>query len=162
MTHTGEKLHMCTQCNFSSITASALKKHNMKHTGEKLHNCKACTYSTAYTSCLKNHMRIHLGEEPFTCSVCIKSFLQDNHLKNAHDSAPRAFDLLCMQQILCSKIIFENAHGSTHWGEALYLLCMQQVFPSKVQFKQTCPRTPTYGLNHFYVSKYFDKKSEMF
>ena len=80
-THSGEKPHRCTMCEFSSITISKLKVHMMRmHTGEKPFKCDQCNYNCASSGHLQRHMKTHTGEKPFRCNTCSKAFGQKGHL----------------------------------------------------------------------------------
>ena len=80
-THSGEKPHRCTTCEFSSIATGNLKKHMMRnHTGEKPFKCNQCNYACTHSSDLHRHMRTHSGEN--RCSKAYKHKIDlTKHLK---------------------------------------------------------------------------------
>ncbi len=64
--HTGEKAHMCFECEKTCITAEQLKRHQMIPTGEKPYKCSHCNKRFNQSGNLKSHERIHTGEKVFT------------------------------------------------------------------------------------------------
>ena len=66
ITHTGEKLNKCLECNKSFGESVALRKHMVTHTGEKLHKCAECnkSFSDAYN--LQRHILNHSGERLYS------------------------------------------------------------------------------------------------
>ena len=71
----------CTECDYSSVELSKLKRHMRCHTGERPYQCPHCTYAASDTFKLKRHLRIHSGERPYECDVCNAKFTQSNSLK---------------------------------------------------------------------------------
>ena len=70
ITHLGGKSFTCTQCEFSCTRACNLKRHALTHGKESL-SCTLCNYSCVRASHLKIHMRVHSGERPFACKQCV-------------------------------------------------------------------------------------------
>ena len=70
LVHSGEKPFSCKECNYSSTTASYLKKHMLIHSGETLFSCTQCNYSCTTAANLKQHLQTHSGEKPFICTQC--------------------------------------------------------------------------------------------
>ncbi|XP_008321644.1 zinc finger protein ZFAT isoform X2 [Cynoglossus semilaevis] len=94
-THTKEHLHYCTKCNYSSITKSSLKRHQIqKHSGMML--CCSnpeCKYTTPDKYKLQAHQRTHQEQgKSVTCPVCQRSYSEHrlkHHIKTSHpDSLP--------------------------------------------------------------------------
>jgi uncharacterized Zn-finger protein len=79
--HTFEKAHKCTECDYSSVELSKLKRHMRVHTDERPYLCGFCDYASRDTFKLKRHMRIHTGEKPYECPICKHCFTQSNSLK---------------------------------------------------------------------------------
>ena len=71
----------CTECDYSSVELSKLKRHMRCHTGERPYQCPHCTYASPDTFKLKRHLRIHTGEKPYECDICHARFTQSNSLK---------------------------------------------------------------------------------
>nr|XP_043890897.1 zinc finger protein ZFAT-like isoform X2 [Solea senegalensis] len=94
-THTKEHLHYCTKCNYSSITKSSLKRHQIqKHSGLLL-SCSNpdCKYTTPDKYKLQAHLRTHQEQgKSVTCPVCQRSYSEHRlkqHIKTSHpDSLP--------------------------------------------------------------------------
>ncbi|CAN9514009.1 unnamed protein product [Ophioblennius macclurei] len=89
-THTKEYSYYCSKCNYSSITKSALKRHQMqKHSGLVL-TCSypECKYTTPYKCKLQAHQRTqHEKTSSATCPVCQKSYPQHRlkcHIRSSH------------------------------------------------------------------------------
>ena len=59
--HTHEKPHHCTECNYSSVELSKLKRHMRCHTGERPYQVKE-----AFTACL---VRLNLTTQRVSISV---------------------------------------------------------------------------------------------
>ena len=81
LTHTGEKLQKCRQCNYSTNHLSGLREHIMKHTGEKPYKCNQCNYSSKHSTHVKYHNRTHSGEHPHRCTMCEYSCKISSSLK---------------------------------------------------------------------------------
>ena len=65
MTHTGEKLYVCSTCAKRFSVAAELKQHMMTHTGEK-YLCIQCDKKFTKAHDLKVHMRTHTGEKSYS------------------------------------------------------------------------------------------------
>ncbi|XP_077433002.1 zinc finger protein ZFAT [Vanacampus margaritifer] len=94
-THTKEHLHHCSQCNYSSITKSSLKRHMIqKHSGLLLPCSRpGCKYTTPDKYKLQAHERTHQQEgKSGPCPVCHQSYpvhRLKRHIQMSHpDSAP--------------------------------------------------------------------------
>ena len=75
MTHSGEKPHKCSQCEFSSITTGHLTIHmRSAHTGEKPYKCEICSLGFVSARYLRIHTISHAEEKTFVCNNCRKTF----------------------------------------------------------------------------------------
>ncbi|CAL8289112.1 unnamed protein product [Merluccius merluccius] len=93
-THTKEHVHYCTQCDYSSITKSCLKRHTVqKHSGLLL-RCPSpgCKYTSPDKYKLQSHLRTH-QEQVKSCPVCNQNFPEyrlKHHIRNTHpDTVPQ-------------------------------------------------------------------------
>ena len=69
-THTDEKWHKCSQCNFTSVHTGNFRTYLKTHPGEILYKCKQCDFVYVTLSDLRNHKKTHTGEKPHKCSQC--------------------------------------------------------------------------------------------
>ena len=69
-THSGEKTHKCSKCNFSSYQVGNLRIHLKTHRAEKSNKCNQCNFASSYVSVLRLHLKIHSGEKPNKCKQC--------------------------------------------------------------------------------------------
>ncbi|XP_076008865.1 zinc finger protein ZFAT isoform X2 [Genypterus blacodes] len=89
-THTKEHLHYCSQCSYSSITKSSLKRHLIqKHSGLLLPCPKPdCKYATPDKYKLQAHLRTHQEQgKTVACPVCNQSYPEHrlkSHMKTSH------------------------------------------------------------------------------
>ena len=60
--HTGEKQHVCPECDKRFTRADNLKRHMLIHTGENQNVCPECDKRFTQASHLKDHMLIHTGD----------------------------------------------------------------------------------------------------
>ena len=72
--HTGDKQHVCPECDKRFTQAGTLKKHMLIHTGEKQHVCPECDKRFTRAADLKKHMLIHTGEKQHASPKCDKRF----------------------------------------------------------------------------------------
>ena len=57
-----------------------MRLHEMTHSGEKPHKCSQCDFSSITTSHMTIHMRsAHTGEKPFNCDQCLAMHLQQTN-----------------------------------------------------------------------------------
>ncbi|KAM4633814.1 zinc finger protein ZFAT [Polymixia lowei] len=89
-THTKEHVHYCSQCNYSSITKSCLKRHLIqKHSGLLL-PCPSpgCKYTTPDKYKLQAHLRTHQQQgKSAPCPVCHQNYPEyrlKHHIKTSH------------------------------------------------------------------------------
>uniref|UniRef100_A0A8C7ZR88 Zinc finger and AT hook domain containing n=1 Tax=Oryzias sinensis TaxID=183150 RepID=A0A8C7ZR88_9TELE len=90
-THTKEHLHYCSECSYSSITKSSLKRHQIQKHGDLQLQCPSpgCKYTTLDKYKLQAHLRA-LHEQVTkcsTCPVCNHSYPEHrlkHHMKSSH------------------------------------------------------------------------------
>ena len=63
ITHSGEKVHKCAECNKSFGEAGTLKQHMLTHSGVKAHTCSECEKSFGRATNLRVHILTHTGEK---------------------------------------------------------------------------------------------------
>ena len=73
-THTGEKPHVCSDCDKRFSRLSNLNPHMMTHTGEKPHVCSDCDKRFSRLATLKIHMMTHTEAMVHMCFDCNKAF----------------------------------------------------------------------------------------
>lgn len=86
--HNKTRPYICSHCNHSAASRSALRTHMRQHTGEKPFRCDLCDYNTSDHNSLRRHKMRHSGERPYRCPfctyACIQSSTYKQHLKNKH------------------------------------------------------------------------------
>ncbi|KAM3873425.1 zinc finger protein ZFAT [Diretmus argenteus] len=95
-THTKEHMHYCSQCSYSSITKSCLKRHLIqKHSGLLL-PCPntGCKYTTPDKYKLQAHLKTHQEQgKNVACPVCHQNYPENrlkNHINTSHpDTGPK-------------------------------------------------------------------------
>ncbi|XP_026150108.1 zinc finger protein ZFAT isoform X2 [Mastacembelus armatus] len=94
-THTKEHSHYCSKCNYSSITKSSLKRHQIQKHSDLLLPCSnpGCKYTTPDKYKLQAHLRTHQGKgNSVTCPVCQHSYPEHrlkHHIRTSHpDTLP--------------------------------------------------------------------------
>ena len=86
------KLKHCDYCDYTNISGSHVKRHEMTHTGEMPHMCKMCDYASTQATNLKRHITdMHTENKPKNpkrrnkketqCSECDYSDISGTHLK---------------------------------------------------------------------------------
>ncbi|XP_068613195.1 zinc finger protein ZFAT [Brachionichthys hirsutus] len=89
-THTKEHAYYCSKCNYSSITKSSLKRHQIqKHSGVLLPcSSPGCQYATPDKYKLQAHLKLHLEQgKSLSCPVCQHSYPEQSlkfHIKTSH------------------------------------------------------------------------------
>ena len=81
LTSSGDKIHICSECQKSFGQSGGLKRHMVTHTKERAYNCIQCQRSFGQAAVLKRHMLTHSGSKTHTCSECEKSFNQAANLR---------------------------------------------------------------------------------
>ena len=71
-----EKSKKCSQCDYASAHASALRAHLKTHSGEKSNKCNQCDFASSYATALKDHMKIHNVEKSNKCTAQLYCLLQ--------------------------------------------------------------------------------------
>ncbi|XP_053323375.1 zinc finger protein ZFAT [Spea bombifrons] len=114
-THTREHLYYCSQCSYSSITKTCLKRHVLqKHSNMSL-KCPAegCGYSSPDKYRLQVHLRIHteLEKKTYSCPACDKSFSDDrlirSHIQTTHPDVSTSL----LSEVLGRKIQLKGLIG---------------------------------------------------
>ena len=105
----GKKTFSCTQCEFSCITVSYLKKHMLIHSGEKPFRCYQCNYCCAQTGDLRSHMLTHTGEKPFACKQCSYSSRRSRDLKS------HMFSHTGEKPFVCKQCNYSCKHSRRSW-----------------------------------------------
>ncbi|XP_060726877.1 zinc finger protein ZFAT-like isoform X1 [Tachysurus vachellii] len=99
-THTGEHLHYCSQCNYSSITKNSLKRHVIQRHSNVLLKChiEGCQYSTPDKYKLQAHVKTHVEivKKSFVCPICKSAFPEDkikHHIRSIHPDTSLTYTL---------------------------------------------------------------------
>ncbi len=74
--HNKTRPYICSHCNHSAASRSALRTHMRQHTGEKPFKCDKCNYSTSDHNSLRRHKMRHSGERPYKCPFCSYACIQ--------------------------------------------------------------------------------------
>jgi hypothetical protein len=74
--------HTCPHCGLGCASPNKLPRHIRTHTGEKLHACSQCEATFAQAENLRQHERsVPAGERPHACSHCEAAFAQVGSLR---------------------------------------------------------------------------------
>ena len=79
--HSEGKSYNCSQCDFTSALAVALRKHYKIHSWEKPHKCSQCDYASAHADNLRIHLKRHSGEKSHKCNLCNYASVQASNLR---------------------------------------------------------------------------------
>ena len=74
--HNKTRPYICSHCNHSAASRSALRIHMRQHTGEKPFECDLCEYTTSDHNSLRRHKMRHSGERPYKCPFCSYACIQ--------------------------------------------------------------------------------------
>ena len=89
--HTGEKQHVCPECDQRFTQAVLLSRdHMLIHTGDKQHVCPEC--DKRFRRCCyisRDHMLIHTGDKHHVCPECDKWFTQAGSSQETHANSYR-------------------------------------------------------------------------
>ena len=115
--HSGEKPHVCEDCDKGFSTKQELKLHERSHTGEKPCQCGKCNKSFANVQALfthtlilkKNSIEMKYGDKPYQCELCSKSYRSKSALINHTNLSHIGIDnsVICDS---CSKVL-SNAYS---------------------------------------------------
>ncbi|CAG9132963.1 unnamed protein product [Plutella xylostella] len=72
--HGYEKTDKCPHCEWTGVSADALKAHIRLHTGEKPYVCEVCSAAFARGSSYRQHRATHLPEKTVPCDLCPAMF----------------------------------------------------------------------------------------
>ena len=86
-------------------------RHMLTHSGEKLHECTECKKTLRQSGNLSTHMLFHTGENPHTCAKCNKSFTQTGKLKGTHSSTAMKSHTVELQSAKSHSAILEPWTG---------------------------------------------------
>ena len=78
--HNSEKSQKCSQCDFSSRHAQALRQHLKRRHGEKTHRCDQCGYASTAVD-LRSHGKIHNDERPHKYDQCEYASSKANNMR---------------------------------------------------------------------------------
>ncbi|CAL4089312.1 unnamed protein product, partial [Meganyctiphanes norvegica] len=119
MTHTGEKLHHCNQCDKNFSLKQNLVSHERTHTGENLFKCSQCDECYSRQSSLNRHITIQSEKDSHGESVnktecmainCKETFYHHSklidHLKQKHGAV-----------IDFTEHVFENMGKFLEWKQ---------------------------------------------
>ncbi|CAL4102619.1 unnamed protein product, partial [Meganyctiphanes norvegica] len=119
MTHTGEKLHHCNQCDKNFSLKTNLVSHERTHTGENLFKCSQCDECYSRQSSLNRHITIQSEKDSHGESVnktecmainCKETFYHHSklidHLKQKHGAV-----------IDFTEHVFENMGKFLEWKQ---------------------------------------------
>ena len=116
--HHKTRPYICSHCNHSAASRSALRTHMRLHTGEKPHKCDICSYSTSDHNSLRRHKMRHSGERKYRCPfcsyACIQSSTYKQHLKNKHPGLSEGIMFNC--EFCGYKTVNQDMYG-THISE---------------------------------------------
>ena len=112
--HTGENPFKCNQCRFTATYSGNLKTHSIIHTGEKPHKCNQCNYSANLVSNLRVHIWRHTGEKPHQCNQCDYATITSGDLKK------HKIDPSWEKPHRCTTVFQHYKKGveNSHYGEA--------------------------------------------
>ena len=79
--HTGNRPYQCQQCVKSFVQKCDLNVHQRIHMAEKSHECKQCGKRFENKCSLKTHQRVHTGQMVYSCPLCDKVFSRRFYLK---------------------------------------------------------------------------------
>ena len=100
------------------LQSGQLKKQEVTHTREKLLVCSKCDRWFLQSSGLKTLQMIHEAEEPFTCTICSVPFTQksfEDRWKDPHRK--EAICLIQMWHVIFTKCGFKETWDVSHKGE---------------------------------------------
>ncbi|RWS12494.1 zinc finger protein 616-like protein [Dinothrombium tinctorium] len=118
MVHHKLRPYICSHCNHSAASRSALRTHLRSHTGEKPFKCEKCSYTTSDHNSLRRHKMRHSGERPYKCPfcpyACIQSSTYKQHLRSKHPGLSEGLMFICSQ---CGFKTVNNDNYQTHLSE---------------------------------------------
>lgn len=78
--HTGEKPHVCKECNEKFTTKAELRKHTIIHENHRLFFCDSCKLLFDELQDFEEHTLLHPAGKPHACNKCDLSFFTGNQL----------------------------------------------------------------------------------
>ncbi|KAL6098446.1 zbtb16 [Pungitius sinensis] len=120
--HAGVRSYICSECNRTFPSHTALKRHLRSHTaGDHPYECEFCGSCFRDESTLKGHKRIHTGEKPYECNGCGKKFSLKHQLETHYrvHTGEKPFECkLCHQRSRDYSAMIK--HLRTHNGASPY------------------------------------------
>uniref|UniRef100_A0A8C6NZS3 Zinc finger and BTB domain containing 16a n=1 Tax=Nothobranchius furzeri TaxID=105023 RepID=A0A8C6NZS3_NOTFU len=127
--HAGVRSYICSECNRTFPSHTALKRHLRSHTaGDHPFECEFCGSCFRDESTLKGHKRIHTGEKPYECNGCGKKFSLKHQLETHYrvHTGEKPFECkLCHQRSRDYSAMIK--HLRTHNGASPYqcTICLE-------------------------------------
>ncbi|CAL8364569.1 unnamed protein product [Lota lota] len=127
--HAGVRSYICSECNRTFPSHTALKRHLRSHTaGDHPYECEFCGSCFRDESTLKGHKRIHTGEKPYECNGCGKKFSLKHQLETHYrvHTGEKPFECkLCHQRSRDYSAMIK--HLRTHNGASPYqcTICLE-------------------------------------
>ncbi|XP_033982889.1 zinc finger and BTB domain-containing protein 16-A [Trematomus bernacchii] len=127
--HAGVRSYICSECNRTFPSHTALKRHIRSHTaGDHPYECEFCGSCFRDESTLKGHKRIHTGEKPYECNGCGKKFSLKHQLETHYrvHTGEKPFECkLCHQRSRDYSAMIK--HLRTHNGASPYqcTICLE-------------------------------------
>ncbi|XP_029527153.1 zinc finger and BTB domain-containing protein 16-A-like isoform X1 [Oncorhynchus nerka] len=127
--HAGVRSYICSECNRTFPSHTALKRHLRSHTaGDHPYECEFCGSCFRDENTLKGHKRIHTGEKPYECNGCGKRFSLKHQLETHYrvHTGEKPFECkLCHQRSRDYSAMIK--HLRTHNGASPYqcTICLE-------------------------------------
>jgi hypothetical protein len=127
-----ERRFKCSMCSLTSPYKSTIEKHVAAvHDGIRFF-CKHCNKLFKQHYYFRDYMKTHepgCVDTSYKCDFCPKSFKTRHILKKhvkMHNAERDCFRLRCVRKEVYGMRIFQKAHESAHWGEAVRVRFLRQ------------------------------------